>query len=142
MPKKELKEEKHFLFNYASIMLLVIFLIVPLAFFFLLSQSVPEKPFGLTQIAFSLAFSMLATIFLMWTKSLSKINDYLGTIIGLAVLGALEYALFVKYSGPYTSTFGIITAIIVLVFLGIDFIVALRNKNQDQDDYYDENPTK
>lgn len=142
MSKKELKEEKHFLFNYVSIIILVIFLIISLAFFFLLSQSIPEKSFGLTQIAFSLTFSILATIFLMWTKSLSKINDYLGTIIGLAVLGALEYALFVKYNGPYTLTFGIITGITVIIFLGINFIAALRNKISDSDDYYDENPTK
>lgn len=145
MPKKEDKSDragKHFIFNYTSLILLIVFLIIPLAFFFLLSTKIPEESFGVAEIAFSIIFAVLATAFLVWTKSLEMKNTYLGTIIGIIALGVLDYALFIRYKGPYTTTFAIISSVIVLIFLGINFVKGLKNKQKDEEEYYEDNPTE
>jgi len=143
MPRKserEMKKEKHFLINYTSLILLIIFLVIPLSFFLLLSINVQGKSFGLMEIAFSIISSVLITSFLSWNKRFTLKNPYLGTIMGLVVLAFLEYALFIKYSGPYTLSFAIISAMIVLGFLGMNFIKGLKAKREDYDNYYEEEP--
>lgn len=142
MAKKKEMREKHPIFNYDSIILLVIFLAIPIAFFFLLAKNVPDKSFGLAEIGFSIAFSVLVASFLLWTRALSMKNAYLGAIIGLVALGAFEYSLFFKYKGPYTTTFSIITALVVIVYLGINLVIGLGKKKKDAEDYYEDNPTE
>jgi|GEM_PF-3405346 len=134
-------KERHFLFNYTSLILLITFLIIPLSFFFLLSLKVIGEEFGLTEIFISIILSVLMTAFLSWNKSLTLRNPYLGTLLGLIVLGFLEYALFMKYQGPYTTTYAIISGLIVLGFLTINFNKGLKSRKAE-DDFYEDNPVK
>ena len=113
----------------STIILLIIMFIIPITFFYLLSiktvQLSPgeENPysFGFPEILFSIAFAFIATAFLLWVKSFMKTSTYLGLIIGLIVLGLFSYSVFFKFKGPYTTTFVIITSLIVLAYLGIYF---------------------
>ena len=104
-------------------------LIVPLAFFYLLSVKTAQLSpgensydFGLEEIIFSIIFAFLAVFFLLWLKSFMKTKPYLGIIVGLIALGGFSYSVFFKFKGPYTTTFVIITALIVLSYLGFYFI--------------------
>lgn len=138
MAKKEMKKEKHFLFNYVSLGLMLVFLIIPIMFFFLLSTKVPEETFGIAEIFYSIIFSVLITAFLMWEKSVAMKNPYLGTIIGIIALSVFEYSLFLKYSGTYTTIFAGISSLIVLGFLGYNFYKGLTAKKLEKDDYYED----
>ena len=110
-----------------TIILAIIMLILPLVFFFLLSQKT-EASFGFIQILFSIVFAIIVTLFLLWLKSFMKNRPYLGFIIGLIALGFSNYGLFFRYKGPYTKTFAIIGSLIVLVYLGF-YLFKYRKQN-------------
>ena len=106
--------------NKKIITISIIFLVIPLTFFFLLSQKT-EASFGFIQILFSVVFAIIVTLFLLWLKSFMKNRPYLGLIIGIIILGFSDYGLFFRYKGPYTTTFAIISTLIVLIYLGFYF---------------------
>ena len=146
MPRKQKVVEKEesplaFIFNRATFILLLIFLIIPIAFF-ILSASQGKTSFGLGEIVFSIVFSFLVTTFLLWIKSRMFVNPYLGAIIGLVALAALEYSLFLVYEGTYTTIFATATALIVLIYIGIIFFKALKVRRFSEEDYYEDNPGK
>lgn len=118
----------------STIVIFIAMILIPLAFFFFLSQNSPDISFGLKEIIFSLVFGILATSFLFWTKSLTYTNPYLGTIIGLLTLVGLEYALFLKYSGGFTIIFSLISIVVVLVYFGMNFLQGLRLRNSKEED--------
>ncbi len=134
------REERNYLqvIGISTIILFIMMIIIPIAFFYLLSSSVPEESFGMSEIVFSLIFGILTTSFLFWTKSISNSNPYLGTIIGVLALVSLEYALFIRYSGGYTITFAIISGIVVLIYLGMNFFAGLKLHAIDDEDIVDE----
>lgn len=121
-------------FDIITIVLAVLMLIIPLAFFFLLSQKT-SAAFGFSEILFSVAFAIVTTLFLMWTKKMEVRNTYLGLVMGILALVAFEYSLFFKYKGPYTTIFAIITGVIVLAFLIINFFKYRKYEIKNVDDF-------
>jgi len=140
MAEKEINRKLRF-FNVLGLILFAIFFIIPLIFFLLLSFKTGSE-FGLKEISFSVVISVLATIFLLWTKTLIKRNPYLGSIIGLSVLGATQYALFFEYQGELTIIFSIIVSIIVVLYLGINFFKTLEHKSSKKETYFEDNFSK
>ena len=120
MEKEVTKEKSRFSLGLTTIILTIIMLVTPLAFFFLLNQKTGES-FGLAEIFSSIAFAIITTTFLVWIRSFMRTRPYLGSIIGLVVLMVFEYALFLRYSGPYTTTFAIVTGVVILIYFGISF---------------------
>ena len=127
MVKEEVKQRR-LIPSLSTIIITILMLIIPLVFFYLLSVktaqlSPGENPseFGLEEILFSIIFAFLSVSFLLWLKSFIKIKPYLGLIVGLVALGAFSYSVFFKFKGPYTTTFVILTGLIVLSYLGFCF---------------------
>jgi hypothetical protein len=110
-----------------TIALLIIFLIIPLIFFYLLKSNTGAD-FSFKEIAWSIAISIVVTAFLIWDKSVIKNRPYLGLIIGIVVLATTSYGITYRFKGPTTTTFLIISAIIILFYLGKFFF---RYKNRD-----------
>ena len=131
MLKEIIKENPRFSLGLTTIILTIIMLVIPLAFFLLLDQKTGVG-FGLAEIFFSIVFAILTTIFLLWIRSFMRTRPYLGFIIGLIVLMAFEYGLFLRYVGPYTTTFAMITSLIVLVYFGIFFFKYRKENNNTQ----------
>lgn len=132
--KGERKSQK-FSGSLLTILLFAVMLIIPLAFFFLLDQKTGSG-FGLVEIFFSLVFAVVTTSFLLWVKSFMMTRPYLGLIIGLVVLIAFEYGLFLRYWGPRTTIFAIIMALVVIVYLGIYFL-RFRKMNFKPEEFND-----
>ncbi len=109
-----------------TIILGILLAVISVLFLYLLNTKT-GAPFGLTQVLYSIVIGIIATFFFYWLNLLMRNNAYMGMIIGIAALGASVYALFVKYSGPYTTTFAIILSIIVLIYLFIQFFKTKKN---------------
>ncbi len=139
MKKKSIKEKSTSLFNLPNIILLVVFLIISLTFFILLNSQ-QGTGFGFSEIMFSIVFSIITTVFLLWIKTFIQKNSYLGSVVGFIILIVSVYALYLKYTGIYTIIFSIITSIIILVYLGYCFFKALSVKTKAKEVYYDDNP--
>ena len=136
MVKEEVKQRR-LIPSLSTIIISIVMLIIPLAFFYLLdietsanlspgNESLNE--FGLEEILFSIIFAFLSVSFLLWLKSFIKIKPYLGLIVGLVALGAFSYSVFFKFKGPYTTTFVILTGLIVLSYLGFCFFKYKREE--------------
>mgnify|MGYP001563991516 CR=1 FL=1 len=118
---KEIKLERQpFKFGITTVFLGIIMLIISIAFFYLLDKKTGAG-FGLSEVLFSVAVTVLITGLMLFAKEVMVRDKYLGGIIGIVILAAGEYSLFFKFKGPYTTTFAIISAIVVLVYLGINF---------------------
>ncbi len=109
-------KEPIFKLGITTAILFTLMLILSVLFFVLLDFKT-GKGFGFSEILFSLILSLFATTFLLWIKSLMKNNIYLGLWIGLIVLASAEYSLFLKFSGQYTTLFGITSSLIILIYL-------------------------
>ena len=109
-------KEPIFKLGITTAILFALMLILSILFFVLLDFKT-NSGFGFSEILFSLILSLFATAFLLWVKSLMKNNVYLGLWIGLIVLASAEYSLFLKYSGRYTTLFGILSSLIILIYL-------------------------
>ena len=125
-----------FYIGLTAIIILVIFLIIPLAFFLLLNSKTGSG-FGLKEISFSIVIAIVATLFLLWNKNFMENRPYIGLIIGLVVLVLVEYSLFFRFKGPTTITFAIIIALVVITFLGFFFFKfkkrELASKNSEEE---------
>ena len=126
MQKEETKPG--FIPSIMTIVLFIIMLVIPIVFFVLL-DNVTNAGFGIKEILFSIAFAIATTLFLTWIKSFMKNRPYLGLIIGLIILVSFEYSIFLKYIGPYTTTFAIITGLIILIYFGYYFLKFKKENN-------------
>jgi hypothetical protein len=126
------KEVKKSIVKTPTVILAIVMLAIPLAFFALLN-SITQSGFGIREILFSLALAAISTTFLVWTKSVIIKNPYLGLAIGIGTLIAFEYGLFIKFKGPYTITFAILTALIIAAYLGFYFIKFRKKEKMTQD---------
>lgn len=99
----------------------IILLILSEAFFYLLSSKT-GAPFGLTQMLFALILAIVITLFLLWIRWIMFSNKYMGVFISIVATAGMYYGLTRKYSGPYTTTFGIIGAILILGYMIMQFI--------------------
>ena len=118
----EPKEEKRsFSIGFATIIVGILFLILSEAFLYLLGVKT-ETPLGVKEIIFGVILSLVITLFFSWIKYLMQLNKHLGLIIGLVGVGAGVYGLTRKFTGPYTTTFAIIGAVIGLGYILIQFL--------------------
>ena len=109
-------------------LLMVIFVLIGIVFFVLLNI-VTESGFGLVEILFSIVFGLVVTGILVWTKSISSKNAYLGIGIGLIVMFILGYSFYLNFKGPYSLGFMILTGLIIGSYLIMNF---LKFRNQDK----------
>lgn len=150
MKKEAIKEDSENVLGFSEIVLFGVFLIIGVVFFVLLSRVDPaiftgtgnvvlspgedsNFDFGVGEILFSLAFAFLMTGFLLWTKSMSIKNAYLGTSIGILGGVIVGYGFSLKYQGFYSTLFTITTALFVVGYLGMNFL------KYRKDDKYIEN---
>lgn len=106
----------------SSIILFVLSFALIGSFFWMLNKA-QNVPFGLVELIFAFVLALAATFFLAWTKSLMRLNLYLGFIFGLGVVAAAVYALSTRYSGPYTSMFMLAGTILTIVYLIYQFYI-------------------
>lgn len=148
--KGEERDEK--LLDRSVIILFVVFLVIGIVFYVSLSiiKSGDSRSgtggavliegekgkfsFGIEEILFSLVFAFLMVGFLLWTKSISIKNSYLGGCIGLLGLGILVYAFYLRYRGPYSSVFMITTGLVVVVYLVMNFLKYKKGEDKEQFD--------
>lgn len=148
--KGEERDEK--LLDMSVIILFVVFLVIGIVFYVSLSiikggdsrngtggavLTGGEKGkfgFGIEEILFPLVFAFFMAGFLLWTKSISIRNTYLGSCIGLLGLGMLSYAFYLRYRGPYSSGFMIVTGLVVVVYLGMNFFKYRKGDDKEQFD--------
>ncbi len=124
--------------KYEWLALLLIFLFVGLLFFILMNVKKPDiADFGISEILFSIAFAVFMTGFLLWAKAVSLSNPYLGFVIGLVGTGVLAYAFSLKYRGFYSTIFIIVTGLIVLVYLGINFFKYRKDERYIEGEFDD-----
>ena len=109
-------KEPIFKLGITTAILFALMLILSILFFVLLDFKT-EMGFGIPEIIFSTVLAVFSTVFLLWVKSLMKNNIYLGLWLGLIVLASAEYSLFLKFSGQYTTIFGIASSLIILIYL-------------------------
>jgi ABC-type multidrug transport system permease subunit len=103
-----------------TIILGISLLIIILLFLYLLSSKTGAN-FGIKEITFAIVLSLLITAILRWVKYFMEKNGHLGLVIGLLILGSSIYSLRIKFKGPYTNTFSIISSVLVLIYLFFHF---------------------
>lgn len=113
-------DKKKFSIGISTVVAAILFLIITEAFFYLLSTKT-SAPFGLGEMLFALALAIVITLFLLWMKFIMRSNRYLGAIVGVVAIGGMIYALNKQYSGPYTTTFASIAAVVALAYIIIHF---------------------
>ncbi len=116
----EPEEKKGFKIGVSTIFTGIIFLGLSEAFFYLLSTKT-DAVFGMTEIIFGFIVAVTITLFLLWIKFLMRANRYLGAIIGISGTGATIYALKTQFRGPNTTTFMIISLIVALSYIFMQF---------------------
>lgn len=99
----------------------IILLILSEAFFYLLSSKTGVS-FGLKQMLFALILAIVITLFLLWIRWIMFSNKYMGVFISIVATAGMYYGLTRKYQGVYTTTFGIIGAILILGYTIMQFI--------------------
>ena len=148
--KGEVKEK---LFGFSALILLVVFLVIGIVFFVSLSIVKSERDigrtsgvgtlspdngknfsFGLDEIIFAIVFALFMTGFLVWTKALIRKNAYFGTIIGLVGSIMIGYGFYLSYRGPYSTGFMIVTALVVLVYIGMNFFRYRKEESFEEDE--------
>ena len=148
------EESKERLFGKSIFILFGIFLMIGIVFYVSLSVvksgnnvggasggvtlSPDEKKdfnLGIGDIVFSIVFALFMTGFLLWVKSLIVKNAYLGSVIGLVGSVILGYAFYLRYRGPYSIGFMIVTAGVILVYVGMNF---WRFRNEDLEENEEE----
>ena len=121
-----IENNKRFSVGLATIVAGILFLILAEAFLYLLSAKT-GAPFSTNEIIFGIILAVVITLFLAWVKFVMKLNKYAGVIVGIIGTGASVYGLTRKFTGPYTTTFAIIGAVIALGYVLINFIKANQN---------------
>lgn len=87
-----------------TICLFVFYVLVVGIFLYLLDVKTGAG-FGIKEIAFAIVAAFLLAALVVWIEVVMRKNPYLGLIIGLVVVMLLVNALFIKFKGPYTTTF-------------------------------------
>ncbi len=118
---EEEKLQSKFSAGFPTVIFGIIFLILTETFFYLLSEKTSSQ-FGLTQITFALMLTIIITLFLGWVRLIIRGNKYTGLFIGLLGTAAMVYALRLKYQGIYTTIFAIISSLLVLSYIIIQFV--------------------
>ena len=140
------------LFGWSSLILAGVFLIIGIVFYVSLgiiksgsviglgNGAIALSPdggndfsFGFEELMFAIVFGLFMTGFLLWVKSMIVKNSYLGTIIGIVGSIIIGYGFYLRYKGPYSTGFMTATALVILIYIGMNFF---RYKKQE---VYDEN---
>jgi hypothetical protein len=85
--------------------------------------------FGIREILTSVVFAFLITGFLLWVKSIMIKNAYLGGVIGIVGGFVMGYGFSRGYWGPYSIGFMIVTGLVVVANLGMNFV---KFRSQDK----------
>ena len=104
----------------------ILFLIVAELFLYLLGTKT-EANFGVKEIIFGVALAVIITLFFGWVNYMMQINKHLGLIIGFIGTAGAIYGLTRKFAGTYTTTFAIVSAVIAIVCILIQFIKSKTN---------------
>ena len=115
--KKEAKEYP--LFRLSSLTIFILFLVLSLVFFYLISLNVSGRAFGFVEIIIALVFAIVSTILLSISTMIMKKNLYTGLACSLASLIIGLGALFTRYKGTHTTMFALAGSLITLVYMGI-----------------------
>ncbi len=155
MKKEAIKKEdvKEKLFGVSAAILFGIFLVIGIVFYVSLSivksgdkivstsggvalspNDKKDFSFGLEEIIFAIVFALFIVGFLIWTKSIVTRNAYLGAGIGLIGSVILGYAFYLRYKGPYSTGFMIITGLIVLTYIGMNFFKHKKDDVEEDED--------
>ena len=86
-----------------------------------LSPGSENFKFGLEETIFALVFGLFITGFLLWIKSAIKKNIYLGATMGIIGSIMIGYAFYLKYKGSYSTGFMVVTSLVILVYIGMNF---------------------
>lgn len=119
-------EKKGFEIDKPTLILSALFVIISELFFYLLSSKTGSA-FGLKEIFFALVVAIVISLFLAWVSFMINLNRYLGTVIGLAGVGAMIYALRTQYQGLYTNIFTILSAVIAIGYIIFYFSKSSKN---------------
>ena len=118
-------DESKQVLNFSTIVAGIILLILSETFFYLLSEKTGAT-FGLTQIIFALILAIVLTLFLLWIRWIMFSDKYTGIFISIVATAGMYYGLTRKYQGAYTTTFGIIGAILILSYTIMQFVQASK----------------
>lgn len=130
------EKESRFKPTFSTTIITLTLLIIAITFFYLLdvitvSQLSPgdtnPNAFGTGKVLFAIISTIIAVAFLIWVKNFMKKRPYLGFTIGIIMLAVLEFAIYQKFQGPYTTTFSIIIAIVALAYMTTFFIKSRNN---------------
>src|SRR3989344_9425494 len=99
--------------NFTTVVAGIILLVLSESFLYILSSKTGAS-FGLKQMFFALTLAIVITLFLLWIRWIMFSNKYMGIFISLIATAGMYYGLTRKYSGPYTTTFGIIGVVLIL----------------------------
>jgi ABC-type multidrug transport system permease subunit len=120
------KGSSFFPIKISTIVLLVLFIFLTVSFSIILSYKTDEG-LGFSEIVFSIVLSLVLTLFLSWVGAKIENNPHLFFSLGIIFLGSGIYALFQRFKGPYTTTFAVISGVIVLTYLFIRFFSVRKN---------------
>lgn len=82
--------------------------------------------FGIEEALFALVFAFLITGFLLWVKSMILKNPYLGAGIGIIGIGIMGYGFSLRYWGPYSIVFMIVSGAVAITYLGANFFKYIK----------------
>lgn len=126
MKKEEKKKIKFFQLDASIITASALTLVLTFSFFFLLARKTSEE-FSAGQIIFALILSAIIILILFWLKEVLSKNPYLGLSIGLLMIVAAVYSLYIKFSGPYTNIFAISIVVVLASFVMFNFLKFKNN---------------
>ena len=86
-----------------------------------LSPDNQDFNFGFGEIVFALSFAFVMTWLLVWVKSITRKNPYLGLFIGIISLVILGYGFSLRYRGFYSTIFMIVTGLLIMGYVGVNF---------------------
>lgn len=119
----DVEEDSKQALNFTTIVAGIILLILSETFFYLLSSKT-GAPFGLTQMLFALMLSIVITLLLLWIRWIMFSDKYMGIFISIIATAGMYYGLTRKYSGPYTTTFGLLGVVLILGYTIMQFVQA------------------
>lgn len=108
-------KQNHPIVSITTIILAVVYVVLVMLFFFLL-HSKTDAAFGLVEVGFAIISGIILALLLQWNRSIIKKNPYLGLVAGIFVIVTLVYALFLPYSGPYTTAFATVGSSIAIFY--------------------------
>ena len=126
MKRAKEEEESYSLLDKSAIISFIIYLIISIAFFYLLNKQT-QTGFGFIEIIFSAVVALFVSLLLIWNRALIFNNFYLGIILGFLVIISFIYSLYLRYRGPYSVGFTAAGVIVYLCFLIFYIFQARKN---------------